>query len=123
MKMKKIVIIKPDLSDIVNKISYFYKNPELLKSICEKGNLKIKHLYNYENQIKPRVELLKNELSKINEHKVINIQNPKFLLKTKIGKNKKLQILITNNIDNFDNNKYTLNLNLNKRKKLQIRIT
>ncbi len=73
---EEIVIIEHDTLKIVEKIEYFHKNPELLKGICESGFKAIRNLYSYDNQIVPRVRLLREEISKpfiYDEQDFINI--------------------------------------------------
>jgi glycosyltransferase involved in cell wall biosynthesis len=60
---EEIVIISPDSKKIVQRIEKFMNNPEKLQSIAEKGQKKIIELYNFEAQIKPRIKLLKEEIS------------------------------------------------------------
>lgn len=62
---KEIVIIKPSENSIVEKVDFYLKNPNKLKSISEAGVLKIKDLYSYEKQITSRINIIQNELDKI----------------------------------------------------------
>jgi len=55
---KEIVIIPHDTQKIVEIIEYYYHNPKQLQKISKSGYLKIKDLYNYENQIAPRIKIL-----------------------------------------------------------------
>ena len=55
---KDIVIIPHDTGKIVKLIEKYYHNPEKLEKIADTGYLKIKELYNYENQIAPRIKIL-----------------------------------------------------------------
>ena len=55
---KEIVIIPHDTKKIVEIIEKYYYNPEKLQEIAQEGYLKIKELYNYENQIMPRIKIL-----------------------------------------------------------------
>jgi glycosyltransferase involved in cell wall biosynthesis len=59
---EEIVIIKYDVANIIEKISYYYDHPEKLRSICEKGYTRIKDIYSYEKQIRPRIDLITKEL-------------------------------------------------------------
>lgn len=61
---EEIVIIPHDSKKIVQRIETFMDNPKKLQSIAEKGQKKIIELYNFEAQIKPRIRLLKEEISK-----------------------------------------------------------
>ncbi|MGB9979481.1 class I SAM-dependent methyltransferase [Methanobacterium sp.] len=55
---KDIVIIPHDTGKIVEIIEKYYHNPEKLQKIAEAGYLKIKEIYNYENQIASRIKIL-----------------------------------------------------------------
>jgi glycosyltransferase involved in cell wall biosynthesis len=57
---KQIVIINSTSSKIINKIEYYYNNPEDLKNICENGYKVIKDLYGFDNQIATRIRLLES---------------------------------------------------------------
>lgn len=61
---EEIVLIKPEVDDIVNKIKYYYDNPNKLKDIGEKGSAAIKKIYDYEHQIKPRINILNKVLGR-----------------------------------------------------------
>ncbi|AWK52039.1 hypothetical protein DIC82_13910 [Clostridium beijerinckii] len=61
---KEIVIIPHDSKKIIERIETFMDKPKLLQSIAEKGQKKIIELYNFDAQIKPRIKLLKEEISK-----------------------------------------------------------
>jgi glycosyltransferase involved in cell wall biosynthesis len=52
---EEIVIINSTVSKIIDKIDYYYYNPEDLKDICENGYRAIKNLYCFDNQIAPRI--------------------------------------------------------------------
>ena len=56
--MEKHWIIPYYTQKIVKILEEYYNNPEKLKNISEKGYLKIQELYNYQNQIAPRIRLL-----------------------------------------------------------------
>jgi len=62
---KEIVIIQPNSKSIVEKIDFYLKNPDKLKSISESGALKIKDLYSYEKQIGRRISIIQNELNNL----------------------------------------------------------
>lgn len=61
---EEIVIIPHDSKSIVQRIEKFINDPQKLQSIAEKGQKKIIELYNFDSQIKPRIKLLKEEISK-----------------------------------------------------------
>ncbi len=61
---KDIVIIPPDIGEIVDTISYFHANPARLQTIAENGAKKIREVYSYENQVLPRIKILEKELEK-----------------------------------------------------------
>jgi len=56
---EQIVIIKGIKLNIIDKIEYYYNNPLDLKDICENGYKAMKDLYSFDNQIAPRIRLLK----------------------------------------------------------------
>ncbi|KKL22074.1 hypothetical protein LCGC14_2439080, partial [marine sediment metagenome] len=55
---EEIVIIQNDPMQIALKIEYYYKNPDKLYQIANNGSKKIRSLFNYNSQIKPRIEVL-----------------------------------------------------------------
>ena len=55
---EEIVIIPHDAQKIVKLIEKYYRDPEKLEKIADAGYLKSKKLYNYENQIAPRIKIL-----------------------------------------------------------------
>jgi glycosyltransferase involved in cell wall biosynthesis len=55
---EQIVIINSTASKIIDKIDYYYNNPEDLKDICENGYKAIKDLYGFDNQIAARIRSL-----------------------------------------------------------------
>ncbi|MEK6263536.1 MAG: glycosyltransferase, partial [Clostridium sp.] len=55
---EQIVIINSTALKIIDKIDYYYNNPEDLKEICENGYRAIKDLYSFDNQITPRIRSL-----------------------------------------------------------------
>ncbi|WP_114781594.1 glycosyltransferase family protein [Botryobacter ruber] len=57
-----IIIIEPTAEDIVKKVSYFYHNMEQLYTIAGKGKEKIIEIYKEEAQLKPRLNLLLNNI-------------------------------------------------------------
>jgi len=60
---EEIVIIPHDTQKIVEIIEEYYHNPKKLQEVSELGYLKIKELYNYENQIEPRINILEGLIS------------------------------------------------------------
>ncbi|MBN8580304.1 MAG: glycosyltransferase [Anaerolineae bacterium] len=71
---REIVVIPYDVMKIVDKIEYYYLNPEKLFAIGKYGRQKIIELYSYEAQIAPRVKLLQDEIDafKKNKHEIIS---------------------------------------------------
>jgi glycosyltransferase involved in cell wall biosynthesis len=59
---KDIVIIQPDVLDIVETIMYYYENPAELRAVAENGFRRIRTVYNFENQISPRIQIIEQEL-------------------------------------------------------------
>ena len=64
---EEIVLIPDDNKKIVEILEEYYHNPEKLRNISEKGYLKSKEIYNYENQITPRIKLLNDILGDSNK--------------------------------------------------------
>lgn len=62
---KEIVIVKPNVDDIIQKIETLLSNPIKLKEIGFSGALKIKQLYSIQNQITPRIKIIEKELEKL----------------------------------------------------------
>ncbi|MGI6684355.1 MAG: class I SAM-dependent methyltransferase [Bacillota bacterium] len=60
---EEIVIVPHNALEISKIISYYYNNPDALKQICENGQKKLLDIYSYESQIKPRIEILKSEIT------------------------------------------------------------
>jgi glycosyltransferase involved in cell wall biosynthesis len=86
---KDIVILDYDPQKIVDKIEFYIDNPELLKEIGINGCNKVKQIYNYENQILPRIEILKNLISEhfdFHEYDLIDFQEIEIIKESKIGK-------------------------------------
>jgi glycosyltransferase involved in cell wall biosynthesis len=59
-----IVIIPPDSEKIFETISYYYLHPEKLRSLAQNGASRIRDVYNYENQMIPRIKILESELKR-----------------------------------------------------------
>lgn len=57
---KEIIIIPHDAQKITQIIEKYYHNPTELRNISETGYLKLKYIYSSENQIKPRITILKD---------------------------------------------------------------
>ncbi len=66
---REIVVIPYDVMKIVDKIEYYYLNPEKLFAIGKYGRRKIIELYAYEAQIAPRVKLLQDEIDAFEKNK------------------------------------------------------
>lgn len=56
---KDLIIIKPNVKNVVKVIEKLYKNPPRIIKIAEKGKKKTKIIYSKENQIMPRIKLIK----------------------------------------------------------------
>lgn len=54
-----LIIIKPDVTCIVEKIEYLYKNPEKILEISRNGRNKTLKIYSKKKQINPRIKLIK----------------------------------------------------------------
>lgn len=61
---EEIVIVPHNAEDISDIILYYYNNANALIQVCEKGQRRILEIFSYESQIKPRIKLLKEEISK-----------------------------------------------------------
>ncbi len=59
---KNFVEIDSNSDDILNKIEYYYNNPNELELIAENGRMLCKKLYSFESQMKPRIEILNKEI-------------------------------------------------------------
>lgn len=59
---KELVIIKPNIDDIIDNIEYYYHNYKELKKLAKQGYKKAKTIYSKKNQIKPRIKIIKEEL-------------------------------------------------------------
>jgi glycosyltransferase involved in cell wall biosynthesis len=57
-----LIIVNHDVQDIVGKIEYYYRNPEKLKSIGEKGAKTFVDLHGITAQMEPRVKVLRDAL-------------------------------------------------------------
>lgn len=56
---KDLIIIKPDINSVSKKIESLYRNPKKIIKIAENGKEKTKIIYSKENQIIPRINLIK----------------------------------------------------------------
>ena len=61
---EEIVIIPHDADRIVRIIEAFYKKPDKLRSVAEKGAAKMREVFSYKSQIMPRIQLLESEMRK-----------------------------------------------------------
>lgn len=65
----EIVVVPYDVMKIVDKIEYYYSNPEKLTAIGKHGRQKIIELYGYDAQIAPRIKLLQDQIDAFEENK------------------------------------------------------
>jgi glycosyltransferase involved in cell wall biosynthesis len=65
----EIVIINNNPEDIADKLIFYYNNPELLYDLAYKGKEKSWALYNFDTQMRPRIELIESALNKIKNSK------------------------------------------------------
>lgn len=65
---EEIVILDHDVDDVVEKVSYYHDHPFELKELCIKGKEKVKALYAYGQQMKPRISLLNEEIAASDEN-------------------------------------------------------
>lgn len=61
---KELIIIKPNFENVTKIIEKLYKNPVKIKKIADQGSKKAKEIYSKENQIIPRVKIIKECLEK-----------------------------------------------------------
>lgn len=61
---QEIIIIKPEIEDLVNEVEGLYKNPENIEKIAKAGREKALEIYSKDNQIKPRIRLIRKEAKK-----------------------------------------------------------
>lgn len=57
-----LIIIPHNIEKIVDIISHLYENPIKIKEIANSGAKKIRKIYNFKNQIKPRIDIINHEL-------------------------------------------------------------
>jgi len=62
---KNIIIIKPNIDDIVAKISKYYRNPNKLYKLSLLGQTNISKLYSTENQILKKVNILREIIANV----------------------------------------------------------
>lgn len=53
------VLVRYDLDHIVNKVESYYRKPEELKAVGERGSRRVLDLYSYQSQMAPRVRILR----------------------------------------------------------------
>ena len=56
---RELLIIKPNVDDIIRKVEKLYKKPTKIIKIAKKGKIKAKKIYSKKYQIIPRINLLK----------------------------------------------------------------
>lgn len=61
---QEIEIIDRNTAHIVDRIEYYYSNPDKLQNLASEGKRRILQLYNYDAQIKPRIELIEDEITR-----------------------------------------------------------
>jgi hypothetical protein len=59
---KEIVIVKPDASQIANKVLYYYKHPQALYKLAKAGEVKFRKVFDFDSQMNKRVSLIKRFL-------------------------------------------------------------
>ena len=58
---KEIIIIKPEIEDLEKEVEELYNNPENIEKIAKAGREKALEIYSKDNQIKPRIKLIRKE--------------------------------------------------------------
>ena len=61
---QEIIIIKPEIKDLVNEVEELYNNPENIEKIAKAGRNKALEIYSKDAQIKPRINLIRKEAKK-----------------------------------------------------------
>lgn len=61
---QEIEIIDRNTANIVERIEYYYCNPDKLENLATNGKRRIQQLYSFDAQIKPRIELIEEEIAK-----------------------------------------------------------
>ena len=61
---QEIIIIKPEIKDLVNEVEELYNNPENIEKIAKAGRNKALEIYSKDAQIKPRINLIIKEAKK-----------------------------------------------------------
>lgn len=61
---KDLILIKPEIDDILENVENLYNNPEKIVEIANNGKEKAKEIYSKENQIEPRINIIKNVAKK-----------------------------------------------------------
>ncbi len=59
-----ILLIKPEVNDIVKKVEYCYEKPEKMIKIIDNGYRVAQENYSYEKQVSSRISIIKDELKK-----------------------------------------------------------
>ena len=62
---KDLIIVKPEVENIVKEVENLYNNPEKIIEIASNGRNKTKKIYSEKIQIKPRINLIKKVAKKI----------------------------------------------------------
>jgi len=61
MTNKETVIIPHDADRIFRIVQDFYREPDRLRSVAEKGAAKMRKVFSYKSQIMPRIKLIESE--------------------------------------------------------------
>lgn len=56
---KDLIIVKPEVKDIVEQIEMLYQNPKKIKKIMDNGSRKVKKYYSYKVQNEKRIKVIK----------------------------------------------------------------
>ena len=60
---KEIIIVEHDANKISDRIEYYHSNPEKLEEVCRNGYKKVNILYDFDHQIKPRINVLQKAIN------------------------------------------------------------
>ena len=58
-EQKEIIIIKPEVSSIVQEVERLYQDPKRMIEVAQNGKKKAMTIYGKENQIAPRIKLIR----------------------------------------------------------------
>ncbi|MDD4781314.1 MAG: class I SAM-dependent methyltransferase [Tissierellia bacterium] len=90
---EEIIIVSNNAIEIADKIVELYNKPEDLIKLCENVQKKLMYIFGYDYQIKPRIDLLREELAKpfeLTNEDIIKIKNLSKVSEVNLINSKKL---------------------------------